>query len=180
MWNQGRRRRPGWVEFSGRGHLPLRSRLRAILIANDRLQNAPIFVARFSQARWSDASISLAKNDPRYRANLVSDTISAAEPLVLQIQRHLGLFNGTYNFTGLGSNTRSPGRGKMEVTNSNVFAVFRFRAPLRNSKPASSRQRLASHTKRQRTSVDEGLFVPTNFDADGSLCTYWSRRSDFR
>src|SRR5439155_18776521 len=97
-----------------------------LLFTNDRLQIIDLRGALLSGTLRGNADISLAKNDPRYRANIAVSEINF--PLLTNLYYNyktaLGGLNGTYDFSGLGSDSRTMrGRGKVEVTNGDVFAI---------------------------------------------------------
>jgi hypothetical protein len=73
-----------------------------------------------------NADISLAPHDPRYRANISVNGINF--PLLTDLYYNYktahGQLSGTYDFAGLGSDARNMnGRGEVEVTNGDVFAI---------------------------------------------------------
>src|SRR5262249_57110431 len=76
-----------------------------LLFTNDRLQITDLRGALLSGALRGNADISLAKNDPRYRANISVNEINfpLLTDLYYNYKTALGLLNGTYDFTGLGS-----------------------------------------------------------------------------
>ena len=144
-----------------------------LLIANDRLQITDLRGALLSGTLRGNADISLAKNDPRYRANIsVSDiNFPLLTSLYYNYKTALGLFNGTYDFTGLGSDARTMrGRGKMEVTNGDVFAIPIFgplSGILNRLLPGSGYS--IAHKATANFKIDEGIIHTDDFDADGSL-----------
>src|SRR5205823_7407793 len=97
-----------------------------LLFTNDRLQITDLRGALLAGTLHGNADISLARNDPRYRANISVSEINfpLLTDLYYNYKTALGLLSGTYDFTGLGSDPRSMrGRGKVEVTNGDVFAI---------------------------------------------------------
>ena len=144
-----------------------------LLITNDRLQITDLRGAFLSGTLRGSADISLAKNDPRYRANISVSEINF--PLLTNLYYNyktaLGLFNGTYDFTGLGSDARTMrGRGKMEVTNGDVFAIPIFgplSGILNRILPGSGYS--IAHRAAANFKIDEGIIHTDDFDADGSL-----------
>src|SRR5438132_1090476 len=97
-----------------------------LLFTNDRLQIPDLRGALLAGTLRGNADISLARNDPRYRANISVSEINfpLLTDLYYNYKTALGLLSGTYDFTGLGSDPRTMrGRGKVEVTNGDVFAI---------------------------------------------------------
>ena len=81
----------------------------------------------------------------------------------------LGL-NGTYDFTGLGSDSRTMrGRGKVEVTNGDVFAIPIF-GPLSGILDPDPRQRI-QHRAQSDSELGHrwGDIHTEDFEADGTL-----------
>src|SRR5437870_8066804 len=112
-------------EFLGKT-LPFDRISARLLFTNDRLQITDLRGALLAGTLRGNADISLAKNDPRYRANISVSEINfpLLTDLYYNYKTALGLLSGTYDFTGLGSDPRSMrGRGKVEVTNGDVFAI---------------------------------------------------------
>jgi hypothetical protein len=72
------------------------------------------------------ADISLAHDDPRYRAAILVKEIDFPRltDLYYQYQTSHGHLKGSYDFTGVGGDTRKMrGSGKVEVTDGDVFAI---------------------------------------------------------
>jgi len=144
-----------------------------LLITNDRLQITDLRGAFLSGTLRGNADISLAKNDPRYRASISVSEINF--PLLTNLYYNyktaLGLFNGTYDFTGLGSDARTMrGRGKVEVTNGDVFAIPIFgplSGILNRILPGSGYS--TAHRATANFKIDEGIIHTDDFDAAGSL-----------
>src|SRR5207245_10074927 len=73
-----------------------------------------------------NADISLAHGDPRYQATLAVDGVDFPQltDLYYNYKTAHGQLGGTYDFTGLGDNSRAmQGSGKMNVANGDVFAI---------------------------------------------------------
>jgi hypothetical protein len=144
-----------------------------LLFTNDRLQINDLRGALLSGALRGNADISLAKNDPRYRANISVSEINfpLLTDLYYNYKTALGLLNGTYDFTGLGSDPRTMrGRGKVEVTNGDVFAIPIFgplSGILNRILPGSGYS--IAHQATANFKVDEGIIRTDDFDADGTL-----------
>jgi hypothetical protein len=144
-----------------------------LLITNDRLQITDLRGAFLSGTLRGNADISLAKNDPRYQASISVSEINF--PLLTNLYYNyktaLGLFNGTYDFTGVGSDARTmQGRGKVEVTNGDVFAIPIFgplSGILNRILPGSGYS--IAHRATANFKIDEGIIHTDDFDAAGSL-----------
>src|SRR5213080_1420940 len=94
-----------------------------LLFTDDRLQIVDLRGALLSGTVRGNADISLARNDPHYRANVSVSAIDFPHltDLYYNYQTAHGQLSGTYDFTGLGSDARTMrGRGKVDVTNGNV------------------------------------------------------------
>src|SRR5207244_7363323 len=97
-----------------------------LVFTNDRLQIIDLKGTLFSGTTRGGADISLAKNDPHYRANISVSGIDFPRltDLYYQYKTAHGQLSGAYSFTGLGSDSRTMhGSGKVEVTNGDVFAI---------------------------------------------------------
>jgi hypothetical protein len=144
-----------------------------LLFTNDRLQITDLRGALLSGTLRGNADISLAKNDPRYRANISVSEINfpLLTDLYYNYKTALGVLNGTYDFTGLGSDPRTMrGRGKVEVTNGDVFAIPIFgplSGILNRILPGSGYS--IAHRASANFKIDEGIIHTDNFDADGTL-----------
>jgi hypothetical protein len=144
-----------------------------LLFTNDRLQIMDLRGALLSGILRGSADISLAKNDLRYRANISVSEINfpLLTDLFYNYKTALGLFNGTYDFTGLGSDPRTMrGRGKVEVTNGDVFAIPIFgplSGILNRILPGSGYS--IAHRATANFKIDEGIIHTDDFDADGTL-----------
>ena len=144
-----------------------------LLITNDRLQITDLRGGFLSGTLRGNADISLAKNDPRYRASISVSEINF--PLLTNLYYNyktaLGLFNGTYDFTGVGSDARTmQGSGKVEVTNGDVFAIPIFgplSGILNRILPGSGYS--IAHRATANFKIDEGIIHTDDFDAAGSL-----------
>src|SRR5438309_4347448 len=97
-----------------------------LLFTNDRLQITDIRGALLAGALRGNADISLARNDPRYRAGISVSQINF--PLLTDLYYNYktaqGVLKGTYNFTGLGTDWRTMrGDGKAEITNEDICGI---------------------------------------------------------
>ena len=144
-----------------------------LLFTNDRLQIIDLRGALLSGTVRGNADISLARNDPRYRANISVSQINfpLLTDLYYNYKTALGLLNGTYDFTGLGSDARTMrGRGKVEVTNGDVFAIPIFgplSGILNRILPGSGYS--IAHKASADFKVDQGIIHTDDFEADGTL-----------
>ena len=120
-----------------------------------------------------NADISLARNDPHYRANVSVSAIDFPHltDLYYNYQTAHGQLSGTYDFTGLGSDARTMrGRGKVEVTNGNVFAIPIFgplSGILNHIVPGSGYS--IAHKASTSFSISEGIIHIDDFDAAGTF-----------
>jgi hypothetical protein len=97
-----------------------------LLFMNDRLQIVDLRGSLFSGNVRGNADISLAHNDQRYRAKLAVDGLDFPRltDLYWNYKTAHGELSGTYDFTGVGDNTRlMQGNGKVNVANGDVFAI---------------------------------------------------------
>jgi hypothetical protein len=144
-----------------------------LLFTNDRLQITDLRGALLSGTLRGNADISLAKNDPRYRANISVSEINfpLLTGLYYNYKTALGLLKGTYDFTGLGSDPRTMrGHGKLEITNGDVFAIPIFgplSGILNRILPGSGYS--IAHKATANFKIDEGIIRTDDFDADGTL-----------
>jgi len=144
-----------------------------LLFTNDRLQIIDLRGALLSGTLRGNADISLARNDPRYRANISVSEINfpLLTDLYYNYKTALGLLNGTYDFTGLGSDARTMrGRGKVEVTNGDVFAIPIFgplSGILNRILPGSGYS--IAHKASADFKIDQGIIHTDDFEADGTL-----------
>jgi hypothetical protein len=144
-----------------------------LLFTNDRLQIIDIRGELLSGTLRGNADISLARNDPRYRANISVSEINfpLLTDLYYNYKTALGLLSGTYDFTGLGSDPRTMrGRGKVEVTDGDVFAIPIFgplSGILNRILPGSGYS--IAHKASADFKIDQGIIHTDDFDADGTL-----------
>jgi AsmA-like C-terminal region len=97
-----------------------------LLYTNDRLQITDLRGVLLGGTLRGNADISLARNDPRYRARVSVSELNfpSLTDLYFNYKTAQGVLNGTYDFTGLGTDWRTMrGDGKVEVSNGNVFAI---------------------------------------------------------
>jgi hypothetical protein len=144
-----------------------------LLFTNDRLQITDLRGALLAGALRGNADISLARNDPRYRA-----TVSASEinfPLLTDLYYNSktaqGVLRGTYAFTGLGTDWRTMrGDGKVEVSNGDVFAIPIF-GPLSGilNKILPGSGYSIARTATADFKVENGIIHTDDFEAAGAL-----------
>jgi len=100
-----------------------------LLFTNERLQILDIRGDIFSGVLRGNADISLAKNNPRYRAALAVTDMDFPHLTGLYFNYYhyrdvRGQLSGTYDFTGFGTDARKMnGGGKVAVTSGDVFAI---------------------------------------------------------
>jgi hypothetical protein len=144
-----------------------------LLFTNDRLQIMDLRGALLSGTLRGNGDISLARNDPRYRANISVSEINfpLLTDLYYNYKTALGLLSGTYDFTGFGSDPRTMrGRGKVEVTDGDVFAIPIFgplSGILNRILPGSGYS--IAHKASADFKIDQGIIHTDDFDADGTL-----------
>src|SRR6266487_3581322 len=120
-----------------------------------------------------NADISLAKNDPHYRANVSVNGINFPQltDLYYNYKTAHGQLSGTYDFTGLGNDLRAMrGHGKVEVTNGDVFAIPIFgplSGILNHVVPGSGYS--IAHKASADFKINEGVIHTDDFEAAGML-----------
>lgn len=144
-----------------------------LLFTNDRLQLGEVRADLLDGTLRGNADISLARNDPRYRASLSIDEINFPRltDLYFNYKTAQGLLRGTYEFNGLGNDWRTMrGKGKVEVNNGDVFAIPIF-GPLSgilNHIVPGSGYSIARKANAEFT-VRNGIIHTEDFEAGGSL-----------
>ncbi len=144
-----------------------------LLFTNDRLQITDLRGGLLAGALRGSADISLARNDPRYRASVSVSEINF--PLLTDLYYNYktaqGILNGAYDFTGLGTDwRRMRGNGKVKVSNGDVFAIPIF-GPLSgilNAIVPGSGYSIA-HKANAKFKVENGIIHTDDFEAAGSL-----------
>ena len=140
---------------------------------NDRLEITDLRGGLLSGTLRGSADISLAKSDPHYRANVSVNGINFPQltDLYYNYKTAHGQLSGTYDFTGLGNDLRAMrGRGKVEVTNGDVFAIPIFgplSGILNHIVPGSGYS--IAHKASADFKTDEGIMHTENFEAAGTL-----------
>lgn len=97
-----------------------------LLFTDNRLQLMDISGKLFNGTVQGGADISLAKGDPHYQANVVVDGVDfpRVADLYFKYETTRGQLNGTYEWTGLGSDARTMrGKGNTQVTDGDIFAI---------------------------------------------------------
>ena len=106
--------------------LPFQTINGRLLFTNDHLQIVDVHGGLLSGNLRGSADISLAHNDQRYRAKLAVEAMDFPRltDLYWNYKTAHGQLNGTYDFTGVGDNSRlMQGTGKVDVANGDVFAI---------------------------------------------------------
>ena len=144
-----------------------------LLFTNERLQINDVRADLLAGRLRGDADISLARNDPRYRANLSIGEINFPRltDLYFNYKTAQGLLRGTYEFSGLGNDWRTMrGSGKVEVSNGDVFAIPIFgplSGILNHIVPGSGYS--IAHKANAKFTVENGIIHTEDFEAAGSL-----------
>jgi len=146
-----------------------------LLFTHDRLQITDIRGALLAGTLRGNTDISLARNDPRYRASIALSEINF--PLLTDLYYNYktaqGVLSGTYDFTGLGTDWRTMrGRGKVDVSNGNVFAIPIFgplSGILNHIVPGSGYS--IAHKASADFKIENGIIHTDDFEAAGALFT---------
>jgi hypothetical protein len=144
-----------------------------LLFTNERLQLSDVRADLLSGTLRGNADISLARNDPRYRATLSVSEINFPRltDLYFSYKTAQGLLRGTYEFNGLGNDWRTMrGKGKVEVSNGDVFAIPIFgplSGILNHIVPGSGYS--IAHKANAEFTVENGIIHTDDFEAAGSL-----------
>jgi hypothetical protein len=144
-----------------------------LLFTNDRLQISDVRGDLLDGTLRGNADISLARNDPRYRASLSISEINFPRltDLYFNYKTSQGLLRGTYEFNGLGNDWRTMrGKGKVEVSNGDVFAIPIFgplSGILNHIVPGSGYS--IAHKANAEFTVGNGVIHTEDFEAAGSL-----------
>ncbi len=159
-------------EFLGK-NLPFDRVAGRLLITTDRLQIVDLRGGLMSGVLRGNADISLAQNDSSYRANVSVNGIDFPRltDLYYNYKTAHGLLSGTYDFTGSGSDPRTMvGRGKVEVTNGDVFAIPIF-GPLSGilSQIVPGGGYSIAHKAAASLEINDGIIHTDNFEASGTL-----------
>ncbi len=165
---------PGGMDYGFLGKtLPFDRVISHLLFTNDRLQIVDLKAGLFSGSVRGTASISLAKNDPRYHAKISIGEINFPQltNLFYNYKAAQGALSGKYDFTGLGNDPRTmQGSGELEVTNGDVFAipVFGPLSGILNSIIPGAGYSIA-HRASASFTVKDGIIHTEDFDTAGKL-----------
>jgi hypothetical protein len=144
-----------------------------LLFTNDRLQISDVRADLLDGTLRGNADISLARNDPRYRAALSISEINFPRltDLYFNYKTAQGVLRGTYEFNGLGNDWRTMrGKGRVEVSNGDVFAIPIFgplSGILNHIVPGSGYS--IAHKANAEFTVANGIIHTEDFEAAGSL-----------
>ena len=144
-----------------------------LLFTNERLQISDVRADLLAGTLRGNADISLAKNNPFYRATLSVSEINFPRltDLYFKYKTAQGLLRCTYDFNGMGNDWRTMrGNGKVEVSNGDVFAIPIF-GPLSgilNHIVPGSGYSVARKADAKFT-VENGTIHTEDFEAAGSL-----------
>jgi hypothetical protein len=144
-----------------------------LVFTNNRLQLVNLSGSLFSGRVRGNAEIPLGEKGRRYRADITVSEIDFPRltDLYYQYKTSQGRLSGNYEFTGLGGDTRTMrGKGKIEVTNGDVFAIPIF-GPLSgilNAIVPGAGYSIA-HTATATVEVDQGVIHTDDFDVTGKL-----------
>jgi AsmA-like C-terminal region len=144
-----------------------------LVITKDRLQISDVRADLLAGSLRGTADISLARNDPKYRATLSVSELNFPRltDLYFNYKTAQGLLRGTYEFSGMGSDWRTMrGSGKVEVSNGDVFAIPIFgplSGILNKIVPGSGYSIARDATADFK--VDNGIIHTDDFQAAGAL-----------
>jgi hypothetical protein len=144
-----------------------------LLFTKDQLQITDLRGALLDGTLRGHADISLARNDPRYRASLSVNQINF--PLLTDLYYNYktaqGVLKGTYEFNGVGTDWHTMrGDGNVEVSNGDVFAIPIF-GPLSgilNKIVPGSGYNIA-RTATAAFKVEDAIIHTDDFEAAGAL-----------
>ena len=144
-----------------------------LLFTDNRLQLSEVQGKLFNGDVRGTADISLAKHDPHYQAKLVLENVDFPKlaDLYFKYETPRGLLSGTYEWTGLGGDSRSMrGTGSAKVTDGDIFAIPIF-GPLSGLISAiipGAGYSLARQAKATFT-INEGVIHTDDFRVSGKL-----------
>src|SRR5204862_4839343 len=144
-----------------------------LLFTNELLQISDVRADLLAGTLRGNADISLARNDPHYRANLSIGEINFPRltDLYFNYKTAQGLLRGTYEFNGLGNDWRTMrGSGKVEISNGDVFAIPIFgplSGMLNHIVPGSGYS--IAHKAHAKFSVENGILPTQTFEPAGCL-----------
>ncbi|HEY4283081.1 MAG TPA: AsmA-like C-terminal region-containing protein, partial [Chthoniobacterales bacterium] len=144
-----------------------------LVFTTDRLQIVDLKGGIFSGTTVGSADISLGRGDTRYRAKIAVSELDFPRltDLYFNYKTTQGRLNGSYDFTGVGSDSRKMrGTGKLEVTQGNVFAipVFGPLSDILNAILPGSGYSIA-RTATSSFTIKDGVFHTDDLEATGKL-----------
>jgi len=154
--------------------LPLDRVAAKLLFTTDRLQIVDLNGGLFSGTVRGKTDISLARNDQRYHAAMTVAGVNfpALTDLYYSYKTAKGQLNGSYDFDGVGGDARKMrGRGKVDVTNGNVFAIPIFgplSGILNSVLPGTSGYSIA-HEATANFTIKDGIIHTDDFEVAGKL-----------
>jgi hypothetical protein len=140
-----------------------------LLFTHDRLEITDLRGGLLAGTLHGKADISLARDDSRYQANISVSGIDFPRltDLYYNYKTAHGQMRGSYDFTGVGSDPRTMrGRGKVEVTNGDVFAIPIFgplSGILNHIVPGSGYS--IAHEASATFKIDAGIIHTDDFEA---------------
>ena len=144
-----------------------------LLFTDNRLQLSDVTGKLFNGSIRGTADISLAKGDPHYQANLNIQTVDfpRVADLYFKYETSRGQLNGTFDWTGFGSEARSlRGKGNAQVTDGDIFAIPIF-GPLSGLVSAiiPGVGYSQAHKANATFTVKEGVIHTDDFKVSGKL-----------
>ena len=165
---------PGGMDYTFLGKtLPFDHVSAKLLFTTDRLQIVDLSAGLFSGAVRGKSDISLAPNDSRHHANITVRGVNFPRltDLYFNYKTSQGELSGTYDFDGLGSDSRRMrGHGVIEVTNGDVFAipVFGPLSGILNYVMPGTGYSIGREARATFT-INEGIIHTSDFDVAGKL-----------
>jgi hypothetical protein len=165
---------PGGMDYAFLGKtLPFDRVSAKLLFTTDRLQIVDLNAGLFSGTVRGKSDISLAPNDSRHHASITVSGVNFPRltDLYFNYKTAQGELRGTYDFDGLGSDSRRMrGHGSIEVTNGDVFAIPVF-GPLSGilNYVAPGTGYSVAREARATFSINEGIIHTDDFDVAGKL-----------
>jgi hypothetical protein len=165
---------PGGMDYVFLGKtLPFDRISSRLVFTKDRLQILDLHGSLFSGTVRGKSDISLAHNAPHHHASIIVANVNFPRltDLYFNYKAGSGELSGTYDFDGLGSDSRKMlGNGKLEVTNGDVFAIPVF-GPLSGILNYVIPGTGYSIARRATTSftIKQGIIHTDDFDVAGKL-----------
>ncbi|HEY2124907.1 MAG TPA: AsmA-like C-terminal region-containing protein, partial [Chthoniobacterales bacterium] len=165
---------PGGMDYVFIGKtLPFDQVSAELVLTSDRLQINDLKSSLFSGKVRGNVDLSLARNDPRYRASMTVAHVDFPRLTDLYYGAATqGELKGTYDFTGRGADPRSmQGTGKLDVTNGDLFAIpiFGPLSGLLNTVFAGNLGYSMGHKANGTFTVKEGNIHTDDFEISGKL-----------